>query len=361
MPNKLKDIFSNRMFELGGNIHFKDAESCRKFSEAIDLLYETGIPTEVDGIDSISTYIRDGSSVYPPNTHGSISRVVISPSKEQIPLTIESPFGNKEVFLWRYQTKTNIIVETSEQSIVFLKLSIVKGSSKVNFTYRIQLNKANRIEDIADSLHDTLGILQVFFGPLDVHGTQDGNSDFVQMIKSFQFTSMFFDKLCAVENKLRITFNPSEVGDINKEAPDVYELYLLLVEKKPVRLNAKLTSTTSTGITVVDNDFEHKLGSSLALTFTGENTYTICGQNICIHTANLLTNAIIKEVITDKDGTTKILYGDTDSKPMYISYRGFTTKGAATKEHKKIIPNAKVYEDAPTVEKYIAECNNQFE
>ena len=348
------------MFELGGNIHFKDAESGRKFSEAIELLYETGIPAEVGGVESISTCIRDGSSVYPPITHDSISRVVISPSKEQLPLTIESPFGKKNVFLLRYQTKTNIIVETNEQSIVFLKLSIAKESSKVNFTYRMQLNKANRIEDIADSLHDTLGILQVFFGPFNSHGVQEGNSDFIQMVKSFQFTSMFFDKLCAVANKLKITFSPSEIGDINKEAPDVYELYLLLVEKKPVRLNAKLTSTTSTGITLADNHFEHKLGSSLVLTFTGENTYTICGQNICIYTANLLTNAIIKEIRTDKDGTTKILYGDTDSKPMYISYRGFTSKGAATKEHKKIIPNAKFYEDAPTIEKYIAECNDQF-
>lgn len=361
MPNKLKDIFSNRMFELGGNIHFKDAESCRKFSEAIDLLYETGIPTEVDGVDSISMCIREGSSVYPSITRDSISRMVILPSKEQLPLTIESSSGKKEVFLWRYQTKANVIVETGEESIVFLKLSIAKGAPNIDFTYRMQLNKADRIEDIANSLHDTLGILQVFFGPFDSHGTQEGNSDFIQMIKSFQFTSIFFDKLCAIANKLKITFNPSKVGDINKETADVYELYLLLVEKKPVRLNAKLTSTTATGITVVDNDFEHKLGSSLALTFTGENTYTICGQNISIYTANLLTNAIIKEFRTDEDGTTKILYGDTDSKPMYISYRGFTTKGAATKEHKKIIPNAKVYEDAPTVEKYIAECNSQFE
>lgn len=349
------------MFELGGDIHFKDVESRRKFSDALELLHETGSPIELDGVDSISTYIRDSGSVYPPVTHRVIDRVIITPYKEQMPLTIESSSKKKEIFLWRYQTKSNIIIETSEQSIVFLKLSIAKGTQNINFTYRMQLNKANRIEDIADSLHDTLGILQIFFGPFSTHRDQEGYSDFIQMIKSFQFTFMFFDKLCAVANKLKITFNPSEIRDINKEAPDVYELYLLLVKRKPVRLNAKLTSTDSASITVADHDFEHELGASVALTFIGENTYTICGQHICIYTTNLVTNAIIKKIRTDKDGTTKILYGDTDSKPMYISYRGFTTKGAATKENKRIISNAKVYENAPTVEKYIAECNHQFE
>lgn len=363
MGNKLQTIFSTHMFDLGGNIRFRDIESSRKFADALDLVYEQGQTVEVDGIETISIRIKQGDMEYPAATHKPMGKIVIAPARESIPINIQTKSGTKAIILNRYQTKNEIIIETDLNAIVYLKLSVKKQNIEtptMNFIYRMQLKNAKRIKDISESLHDTLGIMRALLGPLDAQNIKDGKEEFIKMIKSFQFTELYFDKLYALEEKLNITFDPQKATNINDEANDVYELYLLLIEKKPVRLNAKLTATTSTGITIVDDSFEHKVGGSLCITFSGEATYTICGQEIHIYTANLLTNAIVKEIKTDSAGTTNILYGDTDSNPMYISYRGFTTKSAETRERKKIMNHKAKYESAQTVEKYIAQCNEQF-
>ena len=47
-----------------------------------------------------------------------------------------------------------------------------------------------------------------------------------------------------------------------------------------------------------------------------------------------LTNAIVKEIIELENGTTKISYGEEDSRPMFISYKGFKTEKEAENEIK---------------------------
>lgn len=356
MGNKLKNVFSTEMFELGGTIHFKDIESSRKFSEALDLLYEEGNPVEIDGVQSVSTRIKDGGVVYPPSVQKHIVKFIIAPSKEPTPIEIETVSGKKMVTFYRYETKREVIMETEMDAVVHLKLSAQKDNPTFHFTYRIQLDKAMRIKDVAEGIYDAIGIAKMFFGSTDAQNISKGKAEYINMMKSFQFMGKYFDKLCAIENKLNVTFDPQEIGDIDKSASDVYELYLLLIEKKPVRLNAKLTATTATGITIADDTFEHKLGAALDLTFGGKATYEICGQNIQLHTANLLTNAIVKGIETDSTGMTHLSYGDTDSNPMYISYRGFIRKSDATKERKRIMARKEKYKNAKTVEKYIAEC-----
>ena len=56
------------------------------------------------------------------------------------------------------------------------------------------------------------------------------------------------------------------------------------------------------------------------------------------------------------DGTVKILYGDTDSKPMYISFSAFKTKEEAEQEGDNILQHDEVYINALTSNAYI----NQF-
>ena len=357
MGNKLKSVFSTKMFELGGNIRFNDTESSQKFAKALDLLYDEGHSIEIGGVESISTRIKDGDFIYPPFVQEHVEKLVISIPKEAIPLEIETASGKKIVTLSRYQTKREVIIETGEDAVIYLKLSALKANPTFNFTYRMQLNHAARIKDIAESIHDTVGILEVFFGSTDAQNIKEGKTAYINMIESFRFTGLYFDKLCALENKLNVTFDPQKIGNIDESASDVCELYLLLIEKKPVRLNAKLTANTATGITIVNDTFEHQLGAPISLTFGGEATYEICGQDIRIYTANFLTNAIIKEFKTDSSGITNIIYGDMDSNPMYISYRGFIRKSDATKERKRIMAHKEKYEDAKTVEQYIAECN----
>ena len=81
-------------------------------------------------------------------------------------------------------------------------------------------------------------------------------------------------------------------------------------------------------------------------------------QNVTVtlHTANLLVNALVKDIQECDDGTVKILYGDTDSKPMYISFSAFKTKEEAEQEGDNILQHDEVYINALTSNAYI----NQF-
>ena len=64
----------------------------------------------------------------------------------------------------------------------------------------------------------------------------------------------------------------------------------------------------------------------------------------------------MKDIKECDDGTVKILYGDTDSKPMYISFSAFKTKEEAEQEGDNILQHDEVYINALTSNAYI----NQF-
>lgn len=116
------------------------------------------------------------------------------------------------------------------------------------------------------------------------------------------------------------------------EQQDIDELYLLLLEKQVVRLNTKLTSTDSTSVAINHTDTPLSIGGKIELTFLGTIEFNFLKQTVTLHTANLLVNALVKDIQECDDGTVKILYGDTDSKPMYITFSAFETKDEAAEE-----------------------------
>jgi hypothetical protein len=102
------------------------------------------------------------------------------------------------------------------------------------------------------------------------------------------------------------------------------------------------------------------VGSKIDLTFLGESEYTIYGQKISVHTSNLLSNAIIKEVKEGEDGTIKVLYGDTDNRPMYISYTGFKTIDEAKQEMKTIMEHKEKYIEALTLNEHMGKISEKI-
>ena len=64
---------------------------------------------------------------------------------------------------------------------------------------------------------------------------------------------------------------------------------------------------------------------------------------------------MVKEVITEEDGSQKILYGDTDGKLMYISCTGFKTEEEAIAESGEIMNKRDFYTEALTVAEYVAQ------
>ena len=78
-------------------------------------------------------------------------------------------------------------------------------------------------------------------------------------------------------------------------------------------------------------------------------------QTVLLHTANLMVNALVKDIQKNDDGTVKILYGDTDSRPMYIAFSAFRTIEEAEQEMNNIMANNEVYENALISNVYIKE------
>ena len=140
-----------------------------------------------------------------------------------------------------------------------------------------------------------------------------------------------------------------------EEQQDIDELYLLLCEKKVVRLSAKLTSISSTTVSMNNAEASLSIGDKIALTFVGSIEFNFLNQSVTLHTANLLINALVKDIQECDDGTVKVLYGDTDSKPMYISFSAFQTSEEAKRESETILQHEGIYVNALTSNAYITQ------
>ena len=170
----------------------------------------------------------------------------------------------------------------------------------------------------------------------------------------FRCYEAFFKRLHTIENELGLSISPSLLNELpQEEQQDIDELYLLLCKKQVVRLNAKLTSTDSTSIAMNHSNNSLNIGNKIALTFLSTIEFSFLKQTVLLHTANLLVNALVKDIQECSDGTVKILYGDTDSKPMYIAFSAFKTEEEAKQEADSILQHDEIYINSLTSNTYI--------
>ena len=183
---------------------------------------------------------------------------------------------------------------------------------------------------------------------------ENGKVSLSDVKRYFHCYESFLRRLNAIESKLSISIPPILLNDLpREEQQDIDELYLLLCEKKVVRLNAKLTSTDSMSVDMKYTETPLTIGSKIVLTFLSDIKFNFLKQAITLHTANLLINALVKDIQKSDDGTVQILYGDTDSKPMYISFSAFETVEEAKHEENTILQHDEIYVNALTSNAYI--------
>ena len=72
----------------------------------------------------------------------------------------------------------------------------------------------------------------------------------------------------------------------------------------------------------------------------------------CIETI-LLSNALVKEIQKNDDGTMKVFYDGIDSNPMYVSFSAFETSEEVGQEIDAIMQHKKIYVNALTSNEYI--------
>lgn len=356
MPNKLKDIFSNKKLEFGNRFLFQSEESKAKFLEALEAVYKDGEAVQIEGVSAIQMYIRENDLEYPLIRQENLSDLTVYPHKEPLTFNVDTDHGKKNVVLNRVITNNGIILDSPEAEIVYIKLRFSKSDGTVDLTYQLRLKNAKRVKEIADSYLTTIELLNQIFSN-SVGPDIDKANPLGELKKGLHTMYSFFYKLSAIEEKCDLIFDPAKISNVEDKLSDVEELFQLLVEKHPVRLNAKLTATESTAIILKRDASEMELGHDILLAFRGTVEYSMCDQNILLYTANLVLNAIIKDIVKDDNGNTKVLYDGTDSKPMYISYTGYKTEEEAKSEMEIIVEKKEEYAAALTIPEYFEKNN----
>ncbi|MDU7338717.1 MAG: hypothetical protein E7L17_11450 [Clostridium sp.] len=362
MPNKLKDIFSSNMLDIGGKIEFHDNKSYKIFLDALQLVQDEGKAVNIEGISSVSTAVKDGEIEYPISQNIIPTKFIIGPSIEDLTITLETEYGKKTINFKLYQTTHEIVLETDKNEIVYFKFNYNKITSNFTFTYIAQPRHANKINTIVEKFSTAKKLLNILFLVKEnkylsnenaFFKTKDEDTIIQTAMESIMRSELFFKRLYSVEQELDLLISPSQLNDSENDRKELEELYLLLVEKKVIRLNAKLDASQTTEIRMVTEAIKLEVGSKIDITYIGESEYSIYGQNICVHSVNLISNAITKEIKKSENGITELLYGDTDNRPMYLSYTAYKTKDEAKKEMEVIMEHKEKYTDALTLNEQI--------
>lgn len=355
MANKLKGIFSNDTPEYKSTLEFKDSDAYRSFKVALNAVEQEGRSMPIEGVESIATYMQLHGVQFPVHKQTNISDFTILPYKERTNYSVIWDGKEKTYTFSRYHITDGIVLETDKDVVVYMKLVFTENAQKVKITYELQYHYANSLSEIEFEMNACINFLAKFYAPTKELGNEEDNIRMDEIFHYLRYASTFFSRLCAVEKTLGLSFSTEMLNTMTGEdQQDIEELYLLLCQKIPLRLNAKINSTDATKFELSDIKTEAVIGEHISLAFIREVHYTLFGQEFSLFTANALINAVIKDIQHHNEMTT-IFYGDTDSQPMYISFSGFLTEELARKETNRNIGGEMAYVHARTSSQYIRE------
>lgn len=350
MSNKLRDVFNKNERILKASIQFIDADSSREFAKALSAVYKDGQAVKVKGVKSMSVSIDSGISSLPISNCESVTDVIVGPSFDEIKLSLDID-GETVVFpVIRCRIDNGCIVQTKEDFIICTKLTFNENTGTAKVSLKPCIERAKDIIDVLRSVKTEKAFLATFFAP-DINTKSELDIAFRHLDEIYSV----FEKLKYVADTFEKRFVPSSINlnDLSSQR-DLYELWFALKEKKAIRLDARLVETSSTSITMGKNNpivVNHKLDITMRSTVE----YSLWGETIVLHCANYLGNAIVKSIERTEDGQLKVHYGEKESEPMYISYKGFLTEEEACEEHKTMMDHKEEYVNAKTVDQYMQE------
>lgn len=352
MTNKLRDVFKKTDSLMNGQIRFKDKEAYKEFSRALEQVLQSGNALHVDGIEEVSVNLNSGAYGFPLNDgKGNLADCIIGPASEKKEFPIEID-GQKFILpLIYYQLKNGYKIETEDHAIIQLRLTANSENNQTKVEITPLYEKAENLSTIIHELKKTVAFFKKFF----IKESIETNDGFRIIMKHLEQTRFIFSMALFAEEQFEIKFDIAKI-DLNDSQSilDLYELYLILFEKKAIRMNAKVTATESTAIEM-RGDYHGEVDTEILLTSYGQMEYSIWSKSVRLHVAHLLINAVIKNIEELENGHTRIVYGDTEQKPMYISYKGYKTEEEARKELEDLINHKGEYENAKTAAAYWAE------
>lgn len=200
MQNKLKDVFSNKRYEFGVSLLFKDPKSKEKFMEALKIMESEGKAVNVEGVSAISTNIKDGNMSYPFLVENDICSVTVSPSIKHMPVKIDTEYGKKIIDLEYYPTHNGFVIKTGDKEAVSLKFDYNAQNGTLKFAYRMQPEFTEHLEEITEKLAAALGLINSMFKT----GIENGTDAVAEIRKRLQMEYKLLKKLNSIEKKFKI-------------------------------------------------------------------------------------------------------------------------------------------------------------
>lgn len=348
MGNKLRKIFNKNKISYKGSISFNDKNAANDFRKALNSVFESGKTVRVDGIARMSWGINNGSGILPIDDFGNVLDMEVGPSYDSQVLQIKVEDKNVDFPVESCQLEHGTIIRTPSDFPFEMNMFFNTTEKTVKLSCKSHIEIASNVEELLDSMKLIKGLFDSFF----TKDPDDKDTDF-DKIKSLIDTYLdLFNKLSYVEKMFGIRFDVKSIDlkDVSSYN-DLNELCLSVRDKKALRLNARMTSDE--GIEIHnESDKNLEIGKPLALTFLKEISYMIWGQVFKLYGAFYVGNAVVKDVKQLEDGKSRIMYGDNETNPMYLAYKGYVNEEEAKVELNTIMDHKEEYENAKTADQY---------
>lgn len=346
MSKKLKRIFSNSPIEKHLTLNFDSTKSKLDFINALKQSSITGKPITTNGTSSADIFCNDSGFL---NLHDSASiangQITVYPSYKKF--TLPNTVAEKKIDLLYCNIENGIIVRSPLNSSVCFEFSFDTLTNSAKFNYSISVTSAKSTNELVEGFRVAKGAFDYFFKQ-----HEHSNSQVVKITRTINLSYILFLRLSIIEHDLSLHFDPASFDNIYDDASDIHELYYAIHENRYIRAPWHFNSNDAY-FTLKSNLSEGSIGSSIDCVFLSKTGYSIAGTNIEIYTVNCLGNAIIKRIESDPNGAQTIYYGDTDEKPLYLSYRGFQSEELAQKELDAFSDHKILYTQALTAQNYL--------
>ena len=133
-----------------------------------------------------------------------------------------------------------------------------------------------------------------------------------------------------------------------------------MVKKVPLHFDGQLNATEKTGVNLDNTDTPLEVGKEILITFYREQDVCVCGLFVHLYFVNILKHAVIKRIVNE-DKQVRLLYGDTDSKPIQLFFTAFLTEQEAVEEHMHAKDKEAEYTQALTASEYFYTDNKLCE
>lgn len=320
MKNPLKDIFNADKPKYGLTIQFNNSESKSKFIETINQAVESGEYKEIKGILKVDSYIKNNEYLHKLDSYDNKSKKFVGPVKKKLPFTIDTDYGNYTFDFESYKSFDYNVIKTNENTSALYVKIIIRSNKKDNLSFKLNLNIAENVQDIIQTLNAIQHLLKLFF-----NNDADKVNEQVRILKDWED---YWKMVRKIELIFNVTFNPKKISEdleqVYKDEKNVLEFYFLFVKKCFIKQN----SINSLTINLSKNLYNKipQIGEKIGLSYVDTVKREIYGEPFEFFTQNFIFKATISKIEELDDDMLRIHITGTDTEPLTLIYRAYKTE-----------------------------------